>query len=158
LLALSLRPCPCFGYIHARAKTSEGSPARPSSWREFFSSTGLMSTNQGVVPIECVLIPNLKILRSFAASGRKLADSTEQLATEGREFFEEDPCSREIGRAVPNEPVGIRGNRSTTWVGSRLNFPPTASHRAQPSSFPLHFRAIPLTDRLFWHKGSACDT
>jgi D-psicose/D-tagatose/L-ribulose 3-epimerase len=76
---------PLLGYIHA-CENQRGIPGRGQvPWREFFQA--LADVNyQGVVTIES-FDPNFKNIAKLCCIWRKLADSPEQLATEGLEFL-----------------------------------------------------------------------
>jgi D-psicose/D-tagatose/L-ribulose 3-epimerase len=76
---------PLLGYIHA-CENQRGIPGRGQvPWRDFFKALGEVSY-QGVVTIES-FDPNFKNIAKLCCIWRKLADSPEQLATEGLRFL-----------------------------------------------------------------------
>jgi D-psicose/D-tagatose/L-ribulose 3-epimerase len=76
---------PLLGYVHA-CENQRGIPGRGQvPWRDFFRA--LTEVNyQGVVTIES-FDPNFKNIAKLCCIWRKLADSPEQLATEGLHFL-----------------------------------------------------------------------
>jgi D-psicose/D-tagatose/L-ribulose 3-epimerase len=76
---------PLLGYVHA-CENQRGIPGRGQvPWRDFFRA--LADVNyQGVVTIES-FDPNFKHIAKLCCIWRKLADSPEQLATEGLSFL-----------------------------------------------------------------------
>jgi D-psicose/D-tagatose/L-ribulose 3-epimerase len=76
---------PLLGYIHA-CENQRGIPGRGQvPWREFFKALAEVNY-QGVVTIES-FDPNFKNIAKLCCIWRKLADSPEQLATEGLHFL-----------------------------------------------------------------------
>jgi D-psicose/D-tagatose/L-ribulose 3-epimerase len=76
---------PLLGYIHA-CENQRGIPGRGQvPWRDFFKALGEVNY-QGVVTIES-FDPNFKNIAKLCCIWRKLADSPEQLATEGLHFL-----------------------------------------------------------------------
>jgi D-psicose/D-tagatose/L-ribulose 3-epimerase len=76
---------PLLGYIHA-CENQRGIPGRGQvPWRDFFKALAEVNY-QGVVTIES-FDPNFKNIAKLCCIWRKLADSPEQLASEGLEFL-----------------------------------------------------------------------
>jgi D-psicose/D-tagatose/L-ribulose 3-epimerase len=76
---------PLLGYIHA-CENQRGIPGRGQvPWRDFFKALAEVNY-QGVVTIES-FDPNFKNIAKLCCIWRKLADSPEQLATEGLRFL-----------------------------------------------------------------------
>ena len=76
---------PLLGYIHA-CENQRGIPGRGQvPWRDFFKALAEINY-QGVVTIES-FDPNFKNIAKLCCIWRKLADSPEQLATEGLRFL-----------------------------------------------------------------------
>ncbi len=76
---------PLLGYIHA-CENQRGIPGRGQvPWRDFFKALAEVNY-QGVVTIES-FDPNFKNIAKLCCIWRKLADSPEQLATEGLHFL-----------------------------------------------------------------------
>ncbi len=76
---------PLLGYIHAY-ENQRGIPGRGQvPWRDFFKALAEVNY-QGVVTIES-FDPNFKNIAKLCCIWRKLADSPEQLATEGLHFL-----------------------------------------------------------------------
>jgi D-psicose/D-tagatose/L-ribulose 3-epimerase len=76
---------PLLGYIHA-CENQRGIPGRGQvPWRDFFRALAEVNY-QGVVTIES-FDPNFKNIAKLCCIWRKLADSPEQLATEGLRFL-----------------------------------------------------------------------